>query len=31
MSITKSRKAELIAEFGGTEKDSGNPAVQVAI
>ena len=31
MSITKSRKAELIAEFGGTDKDSGNPAVQVAI
>jgi small subunit ribosomal protein S15 len=31
MSITKSRKAELIAEFGGNNKDSGNPSVQVAI
>ena len=31
MSITKNRKAELIAEFGADKKDSGNPQVQVAI
>ena len=31
MAITKERKAELIAEFGANEKDSGCPAVQVAI
>ena len=31
MSITKNRKAELIAEFGSDKKDSGNPQVQVAI
>ena len=31
MSITKNRKAELIAEFGTDKKDSGNPQVQVAI
>lgn len=31
MTISKERKAELIAEFGANEKDSGNPKVQVAI
>ena len=31
MSITQERKAELIREFGKNEKDSGSPAVQVAI
>lgn len=31
MSITRSRKAELVTEYGDSEKDSGNPAVQVAI
>tara|TARA_B110000977_G_C11040361_1_gene478633 strand:+ start:936 stop:1205 length:270 start_codon:yes stop_codon:yes gene_type:complete len=31
MSITQERKAELIVEFGKTEKDSGSAAVQVAI
>lgn len=31
MSITKERKAELIAEFGATNTDSGSPAVQVAL
>ena len=31
MSITQERKAELIAEFGKDEKDSGSAAVQVAI
>ncbi|XDZ65557.1 30S ribosomal protein S15 [Alphaproteobacteria bacterium LSUCC0684] len=31
MSITNERKAELIAEFGANDKDSGSAAVQVAI
>jgi len=31
MSITNARKAELIAEFGANDKDSGSAAVQVAI
>ena len=31
MSITNERKAELIAEFGKDDKDSGSSAVQVAI
>lgn len=31
MTISKERKAELIAEFGKNEKDSGSAAVQVAI
>ena len=31
MAVSKERKAELIREFGANEKDSGNPAVQVAI
>ena len=31
MSITQERKAELIREFGKNEKDSGSPAVQIAI
>ncbi len=31
MSITQERKAELIKEFGKTDKDSGSAAVQVAI
>ena len=31
MSIKNERKAELIKEFGKTEKDSGSAAVQVAI
>lgn len=29
--ITKQRKAELIKEFGGTEKDTGRAEVQIAI
>ena len=31
LSITKERTAELVAEFGKDEKDSGNVEVQVAI
>ena len=31
MSITKERKAELVAEFGKSSDDSGSAAVQVAI
>ena len=31
MSTTNDRKAELIAEFGSNDKDSGSAAVQVAI
>ncbi len=31
MSITNERKAELIKEFGKSDKDSGSAAVQVAI
>ena len=31
MSITQERKAELIAEFGKNDKDSGSASVQVAI
>ena len=31
MSITQERKAELIAEFGKNNKDSGSASVQVAI
>ena len=31
MSITNDRKAELIAEFGKDNKDTGSAAVQVAI
>ncbi len=29
--ISKERKAQLIKEFGGTEKNTGSPAVQVAL
>jgi small subunit ribosomal protein S15 len=29
--ISKERKAELIKEFGGTEKNTGSPSVQVAL
>ena len=31
LSITKERTAELVAEFGANEHDTGNPDVQVAI
>lgn len=31
LSITKERTAELVAEFGANELDTGNPDVQVAI
>lgn len=31
LSITKERTAELVAEFGANENDTGNPDVQVAI
>ena len=31
LSITKERTAELVAEFGTNEHDTGNPDVQVAI
>ena len=31
MTITKEQKAQLTAEFGANEKDTGNPKVQVAI
>ncbi|MFZ1883100.1 MAG: 30S ribosomal protein S15 [Rhodoplanes sp.] len=31
MSITTSRKAELITSYGGTPGDTGSPEVQVAI
>lgn len=31
MTISKERKAELIAEFGNNPQDSGNPKAQVAI
>ena len=31
MSITADRKAEVIQKFGGAEKDTGSPEVQVAI
>ena len=31
MSITKEKKAELIAEFGANAQDSGSASVQVAI
>ena len=31
MSITNARKAELIAEYGKDDKDSGSASVQVAI
>ena len=31
MSITQERKAELIAEFGKNDKDTGSASVQVAI
>ena len=31
MTITKETTANLIKKFGSSEKDSGNPAVQVAI
>lgn len=29
--ISKERKAELIKEFGGTDKNTGSPQVQVAL
>ena len=29
--ISKERKAELIKEFGGTDKNTGSPSVQVAL
>ena len=31
MTVSKERKAELIAQFGKNEKDSGSAAVQVAL
>ena len=31
MAVTKERKAELIAQYGKNEKDSGSPEVQVAL
>ncbi|WP_307739842.1 30S ribosomal protein S15, partial [uncultured Parolsenella sp.] len=31
MTVSKERKAELIAEFGKNEKDSGSAEVQVAL
>ena len=31
LSISKERTAELVAEFGANEHDTGNPDVQVAI
>ncbi len=31
MAVTKERKAELIRQYGKDERDSGSPAVQVAI
>ena len=31
MAVTKERKAELMAQYGKNEKDSGSAAVQVAI
>ncbi len=31
MSITTERKAELVAQFGANEKDTGNTNVQIAI
>lgn len=31
MTVSKERKAELIAEFGKNAQDTGNPKVQVAI
>lgn len=29
--ISKERKAQIIKEFGGTEKNTGSPSVQVAL
>ena len=31
MAVTKERKAELLAQYGKNEKDSGSAAVQVAL
>ena len=31
MTITKEKTAQLVKKFGASEKDTGNPAVQVAI
>ena len=31
MTITKEKTAQLVKKFGANEKDTGNPAVQVAI
>ena len=31
MAVTKERKAELMAQYGNNEKDSGSAAVQVAL
>ena len=31
MSITKERVEELVKEFGGDDKDTGSPEVQIAI
>jgi small subunit ribosomal protein S15 len=31
MSVTKDRKANLIKEFGGTDKNTGSTSVQVAL
>ena len=31
MAVTKERKAELVAQYGKDEKDSGSAAVQVAL
>jgi len=31
MALDQAKKAELVAEFGKNDKDSGSPAVQIAI
>lgn len=31
MALSKERVAELVAQFGANEKDSGSPAVQIAL
>ena len=31
MALSKQRVAELVAQFGANEKDSGSPAVQIAL
>lgn len=31
MALTKERKQEIVAKFGGSEKNSGKPEVQIAL